>query len=372
MGVSTKTRCVVWARAAGRCQFPGCNRFLIGDLIAGNDNLNAGYIAHIVAEKPDGPRGDLLRSPKLADDPANLMLMCDLHHRLIDREELSNYPEAQLLAIKHRSERRIRLATEVAPERVSHMLRYGAIIGSNESVISVAKCKSAMIETHYPADSDPIDLSLSGLTLDDSDPEYFPVQVKNLRSQFDAKVRGRFESQDISHVSVFALAPIPLLIELGRLLSDITPAIVYQLHREPVGWNWASNQEPVEFRCTEPDSEDGPVALKLGISASINDERIHKVLGSEAAIWSIDARKPHNDCVRYADDASRFRRVLREQLNEIKRVHGEDNEIALFPAIPVSFAVEFGRAWMPKADLSVRVFDQCKSDGFVERHQLVR
>ena len=91
MAVSYKTRCIVWAKAAGRCQFPGCNDILIGDLRAGNDTLNAAYIAHIVAEKPGGPRGDLIRSPLLADDPANLLLLCDVHHRLIDHEELANY-----------------------------------------------------------------------------------------------------------------------------------------------------------------------------------------------------------------------------------------------------------------------------------------
>lgn len=59
MAVSLKTRCIVWAKAAGRCQFPGCNKVLIGDLQAGNDTLNAGYVAHIVAEKPGVPEAIL-------------------------------------------------------------------------------------------------------------------------------------------------------------------------------------------------------------------------------------------------------------------------------------------------------------------------
>ena len=42
--------------------------------------------------------------------------------------------------------------------------------------------------------------------------------------------------REIEHLSVFALGPIPLLVELGSLLGDITPADVYQLHREPAGW----------------------------------------------------------------------------------------------------------------------------------------
>ena len=45
---------------------------------------------------------------------------------------------------------------------------------------------------------------------------------------------------------MFALGPIPLLVKLGALLGDITPADVYQLHREPAGWCWAEDGERVE------------------------------------------------------------------------------------------------------------------------------
>lgn len=68
--VTQTTRCVVWARAAGRCHFPSCNKLLIGDLIAGNEDANFGFVAHIVGEKPAGPRGHPTRSAELADDPA--------------------------------------------------------------------------------------------------------------------------------------------------------------------------------------------------------------------------------------------------------------------------------------------------------------
>jgi hypothetical protein len=38
--------------------------------------------------------------------------------------------------------------------------------------------------------------------------------------------------------------------------------------------------------------------------------------------------------------------------------------IHLFPALPVSAAVEFGRVWMPKADLPFTVYEQCRTRGF--------
>jgi hypothetical protein len=60
-----------------------------------------------------------------------------------------------------------------------------------------------------------------------------------------------------------------------------------------------------------------------------------------------------------------FRRLVRTTLNAIKATHGQDATIHVFPALPVSAAVEVGRVWMPKADLPLVVYDQQRqSKGF--------
>jgi hypothetical protein len=84
--IPAKVQNVLWGRAAGRCQYAGCNKLLIGEQISGARNANRSYIAHIVGDSPDGPRGDPILSPKLAQDPDNMMLVCDEHHRVMDRE----------------------------------------------------------------------------------------------------------------------------------------------------------------------------------------------------------------------------------------------------------------------------------------------
>jgi hypothetical protein len=65
-------------------------------------------------------------------------------------------------------------------------------------------------------------------------------------------------------------------------------------------------------------------------------------------------------------DLSEFRRLTRSIFNTIKTRHGERAVINVFPAMPVSAAVEVGRVWMPKADLPLVVFDQNRTlKGFV-------
>jgi hypothetical protein len=114
--VSLKNRMVLWARRR-RCEHDGCNLSLIGDLISGNAELNAAYIAHILAETPGGPRGDPVHSLLLADDIGNLMLLCDPHHRVIDREAVGDHSESVLLAMKARHEARIEAVSDIGAGR---------------------------------------------------------------------------------------------------------------------------------------------------------------------------------------------------------------------------------------------------------------
>jgi hypothetical protein len=48
----------LWAQAAGRCEYHGCNDRLWLDSVTKSE-FNAAYIAHIVADEPGGPRAIL-------------------------------------------------------------------------------------------------------------------------------------------------------------------------------------------------------------------------------------------------------------------------------------------------------------------------
>ncbi|RRD22040.1 HNH endonuclease [Brucella pituitosa] len=364
--IPEKVQRALWARAAGRCQFRGCNCELIGDLLSGKEDKMFGFIAHIVADSPEGARGHPTRSAALARDISNLMLLCAKCHRLIDNEAPNDHPEELLVLMKEEHERRIRLASGIQPDRASHVIRFGASIGKNEALVARDDIFASMLPERSPASFDTIDLEMLGLSLDDTEEQYWQVQQTNLQRQFAEKIRGRIERQQITHASVFALAPQPLLIELGRQLCDILPVEVHQRHREPATWKWQNDSPPIEFQVEAPTQVYSTVALILGVSATIPKERIEAVLGQDVSVWSITAISPHNDVMRSDGDLSRFRQELRRLFDKIKSVHGEGAAINVFPALPVSAAVEMGRVWMPKADLPLNVFDQNrKIGGFV-------
>lgn len=351
----------LWARSAGRCHY--CNKEIIGDLLSGQWEMNASYIAHIRAVEEGGPRYDKVLSPKLATDLTNLMLLCDVHHRLVDREDVLGHPPERLEAIKRQHEERIRILCEIKDDDASHVLRNAARIGHQESPLSMDSIKQAMVPQRYPAEGNrSIDIEITGLEAHDGSPTFWEIQTGNLRSAYAEKLKGRFERQEIKRLSVFALAPIPLLIELGRLLCDISDVEVYQLLREPKGWRWQEDAEPIDLSLTQSDRVGKRVALIIGVSATISNDRITAVLG-DVPIWSISAKNPHNDIIRRKSDLMAFRRVVRQAYERIKAVNGEDAVIHLFPAVPVSAAVEIGRTRMPKADLPMVVYDQNRALG---------
>lgn len=371
--IASKVEYALWARSAGRCQYRGCNENLVGDLLAGKTMGKFGYKAHVIGDAPKsgsgkgGPRYDPARSAALAGDISNLMLLCGRHHKLVDVDAKDDHPEAVLLAMKEEHERRVEIQTAIMPDRASHVLRFGANIGSNQALVSKQDIFDAMLPERYPDNNGrAIDLDMPGFSFEDTEPAYWQGLRENMRRQFDAQVRGRIERQEIRHLSVFALAPMPLLMELGRLLGDIAYVSVHQRHREPETWKWQRNGPAIDFTVGEPPSPSGNVvALKLGISATLTDERIEAVLGTEAPVWSITAARPGNDVMRHPQDLATYRKLLRGTYDRIKAVHGENAVIHVFPAIPVSAAIETGRVWMPKADLPLLVYDQNhKSGGF--------
>lgn len=205
----------------------------------------------------------------------------------------------------------------------------------------------------------------------DSEDATWSLERENLQRQFAQHVRPRLAKGDGEHFSVFAIAPQPLLMELGRLMCDISAADVYQLHREPRTWEWLDHPAGFEYIVREPETRHACVALNLSLSATINESRITSVLTCDHSTWTVTVAEPNNDFLRSGEQLRMFRECFRRLLNRIKAEHGEAAVIHLFPATPVSVAVEIGRVWMPKADLPIRVYDQNrKRNGFVPVFEL--
>ncbi len=302
------TKLLVWGRAAGRCQFKNCRKPLDHDLLSGKFEFNSAYLAHIVASSPKGPRGCSERSHELADDPGNIMLMCDTHHRIIDAKQTrDDYPEHLLLEWKKEHEEWVDLVLSSGPDSRSHILQFSAPIGPNETAVPFDDCVNAILPDRTPAERRPTEIKVKGMYFQDKDQTYWDVQPQVLRDGIAQKIRGRFESSDIRHLSVFGLAPIPLLMELGRLISDISDVNVYERHREPAQWKWPEDGPEVSFSLTQGRPGPKHVALKLSVTSHIADDRITDVIGDDVSIWDILSDPQTQGVIRHKSDLSRYR-----------------------------------------------------------------
>lgn len=338
--------------------------------------MNAAYVAHIVADSPDGPRGDPVLSKKLAKELSNLMLLCDAHHRLIDIEDVAGHPAALLNVMKQEHEQRIEMLTGIQTDRSSHVLLYGANIGDYSSPLQFDSAKEAMVPSRYPAGPRPISLGMVDSSGKDRDADYWAQEVRHLERQFETRVKQPIADGTVRHLSVFGLAPQPLLIRLGTLLTDIAPANVFQLHREPTpGWAWPepAPPEPAFRLIAPPANAKGPATLILSLSATVTNDRIADVLGADVAPWRIELPEPRHDCIGAPEHLSILRALLRRTLDQIKAKHGGDAPLHIFPAAPVSTMVELGRVRQPKADMAWHIYDENRAHGgFVNAIQIAQ
>jgi CBASS immunity sensor of nucleotide second messenger signals len=326
--------------------------------------MNRAYVAHVVARSPNGLRGDQAQSPHLAGDLANLMLLCDEHHRLIDREGLAEHPVELLRQMKCEHEERIETVTSINRSHKSHILLYGANVGSHSSPVSNHAARLAVLDDGwYPAPPAPLELGMANSSFQDCTDSFWQIEAQHLRTMVQQQVRPRLANRDIRHLSIFALAPQPLLILLGYLLSDIPAAQVYQLHREPPDWCWQKHPARCEYTGCGDDRAAGEPALALSLSGTITGDRVAAVLGEDAAVWRISIPEPHNDFLRSRQQLRQFRQTVRPLMDRIKARHGQSSVLHVFPAVPVSVAVEFGRIIMPKADMPLRIYDQNNGRG---------
>ena len=354
---------LLWGIAAGRCEFEGCNeRVWKNDLT--QDIRVIGQNAHIRAFSARGPRGEQQGNDEGIHRIDNLILLCPRCHVTIDTGDgQTKYGIERVRAMKIAHEARIDAACAIAADRVSHVLAYTTHVGAHHALPTQRDANAALLDQRRYASSTSIDLS----TRDGADPaltaDFWRREANRLSHQFDRQVRQPLERSEIHHISVFALAPQPLLIHLGTLLGDILPVESYQRHREPPSWAWPVDGQVVDFEVREPSDTNGQPALVLSISATITQDRIQRAAGADASIWCVTVSAPNNDVVRSPETLAAFRAVLRPLLDRIKAKHGHQALLHVFPAMPVSLAVEFGRVRMPKADMPWLLYDEQSSMG---------
>lgn len=372
--ISDKTKLKVWLAAGGRCEYPACNTPLWKDELT-LTQMNRAYLAHIVGDRETGPRGHPELSRALADDPSNIMLLCDTHHRLIDRVAIEEHPVEFLQRYKQEHEERIERQTAIQASRKTHILLFGSRIGNRGGLVNEEQAREAVLaEGRYPATDQGIHIDLADCPIGDGDPAYWTHVARHVEQAVERYLRPGVgpTGKEINHLSVFALAPIPALVHCGRLIGDIISTDVFQRHRSPSDWTWRPfEDEGFNYTTLTPDEESASdvIAVNLSLSGRVHESEIEGVLGRAVPTYTVTIASPSRTFLQAKEQLELFRTEWRGLLARIRDIHGPACEIHLFPAVPNAVAVEVGRLLLPKADPRLHVYD-CDKDELGFRYAL--
>lgn len=330
------------AKAAGRCEFRGCNKYLYEEMLTKKPGQFSNF-AHIIPYKENGPRGEESKGarPEDINSVDNLMLLCRDHHKLIDANP-GLYTVQKLLDIKKEHEDRISLTTSIQPECRLFVVNYAVHIKNGSTAVSPNEARIALLPRYYPAQRDVIDLSPQ-LPERTHDSAWYKMAVDDLRSRYNEFIKRRIRDDASAGFAVFAIAPMPLLIQLGVFLNDTTNSIVFQKQRDS-GWRWDENAPDRSFSVTRPTETRGksPVLL-LSLTDRIDTSLVKQALGEDVAIWELSSNYHGYDVISKREHLVAFKCEARRILDDVLKDYPDGKPVHVFPIMPVSACVEFGR-----------------------------
>ena len=84
----------------------------------------------------------------------------------------------------------------------------------------------------------------------------------------------------------------------------------------------------------------------------------------------IKLKEAHSQFVDYLKSKKHledFSISIRQLFNQIKAKYSSQTPIHIFPAMPIAKAIEFGRVWMPKADMPLYLYDENTANSGFEK-----
>ncbi|RCJ20243.1 hypothetical protein A6S26_05840 [Nostoc sp. ATCC 43529] len=357
----------LWIKSAGRCEFKGCNTPVWYNGLTLNEG-NFAEVAHIIGSSKDGPRGTD-QSEELQINFSNLMLLCQRCHKEIDGHP-EKYPTELLRTWKQEHENRIEIQTS-HPEDIhkSTVLLFSVNIGDRTVPINAEAVRNAMFPK-FPTD-------LKGIKIEENDfdrlgtPEQWQVfaETKIKRKVLRYLDEGTDDVR-IKHLSIFGIAPMPLLMYLGRCIGDTVPTDIYQSHRNIENtsktWSWqeeASVELPYSVSC-EQEGRSEIVLLKLAISDTIGLDKYANLVSNNCSIYQVSVSEASPHFLKSKRQLEIFSYEYRKLLNTIQAKHGKNSQIFILPALPVSIALECGRVILPTKDPEIYVCEYYRDRGF--------
>lgn len=374
---SPKTRFEVASLAAWRCQFDGCTENLRSHFVPGAKG-NYGYFAHIVASSSDGPRGDPTLSPQLADDPSNIMLLCDKCHRLVDRIAPGHYDAETLREMRARNvadvDRLLGMRT-YPPAKI--VVIGGNIEGQTFGFDERLAEEALWLRKLSAADPRPEWFMRNGGHLGKANSPGYWLSLFDLLRQDLPRLKGLLTGsahggQPRPPLAVFPVHGTSVLILTGRLLGDSATTHLFQFHRDNVsgkpGGQWAWPDVPLpaadkyKMRVLKSGSEACEAAvLQINLTAAVPGSDLPSELFTAgnyvmpAVEVSIDA--PSHRAIGHPEDLTLFGQAVDRAL-QILQDEWHVRTIHLIAIAPATACVRLGQKLQARHHADVQIYER--------------
>ncbi|MFE2753869.1 SAVED domain-containing protein [Actinosynnema sp. NPDC059335] len=358
----------VWVAAGGRCTI--CNRYLLADPVTGQE-VSIGQLAHIVgwSTAAGSPRGDHELPVGQRNSAENLMLLCHDQHRVIDHKGLWELFDVDTLrAMKRRHEERIRRPTGLNHDNRTTVLRVVGNIHGRPVELNTASVTTALLaRSRFPdwvlRGADEFEIDLRALPGEQTNsPTYWAAARSHLEDRL-AHLLTQVRKEVVNHVSVFALARIPVLVLLGTYLDKMLQVDIYPKRREgPRVWGWDEVGTPVHFTAElrRGGSDPTRVAVMFSISGSVDINRLPPDVLDSHTVYELrpSSALPTPELIDTQATLDRFSHAWRTLLSTIEVDHPDAPAIPIFPAVPPAAAIAIGRHLLRAAHPPLHIYDR--------------
>lgn len=356
------TRILLFTRAGGRCEFDGCPHYLLEHHVTFTEG-NFAQFAHIVAFSVDGPRGYETR-PNDIHDLTNLMLLCPICHKLID-DNPGKFTRETLEGYKKNHEKQIFHLTGLRPQLKTSVLVVKSKIGNQTVEVPFDHVLEA-ISPRHPITKEPFTIDLTQLST--SGGSFTTAACEAIDDQLTTFFSAASDVKKSHHISLFALAPQPVLMFLGSRLSNKVPLELFQRHRGNEKWTWRGGSAApaqYDFKLMRKGTAADKVALVLSLSGAIAAKELPADIDDQFSIYEMTLSHgvPNPTFLNSKDDLENFRIAYQQAIAAIVRDHPGIKSVCLFPAVPAPVAVLCGRECLPRVHPALRVYDNDKDKG---------
>lgn len=349
----------LWAVSAGRCEICGKKLFIEEKT---NTLINISQKAHIHAFSENGPRFSVEKENPHEID--NLMLLCLEDHKMIDTFP-GTYTVPWLQEQKRLFEEKVSSVIDTQRIRSSILHFQSGITKQDTTKDEKAELCPVLLNNgnFFDGQYHRINIEMRGV---EHTADYYQFMCSSIQNQMDQK---SYFLQNADCVSVFGLAPQPLLLYFGFLLNDESNIKVYQRSRDgELKWDWKKQELTNHFSVDKLDSSKrnnlNEVNVIVSVSAEIDPNRVPKSQTIPTII--IRAERQSHNAIQSVEDEEEFIRIFRNQV--IERIRAEFPEIThinIFPAAPVSLPIRMGMNYQKNVDVEWRIFNQQTDVGFV-------